>query len=73
MLALKLGCGVQEKPPIQKEQSMDDESGKHVAAVKEGYRGSDEGESMPSQQQSGSAVQGLRNVAASKLGDGESM
>ncbi|MCO5554462.1 hypothetical protein L7F22_007991 [Adiantum nelumboides] len=56
-----------------KEQSVDDESGEHVAAVKEGYRGSDEGESMPSQQQSGSAVQGLRNVVASKLGDGESM
>ncbi|MCO5597259.1 hypothetical protein L7F22_051335 [Adiantum nelumboides] len=73
VLASKLGYGVQEKPAIQKEQSVDDESGKHAAAAKEGYRGSDEGESMPSQQQSGSAVQGLRNVVASKLGDGELM
>ncbi|MCO5614360.1 hypothetical protein L7F22_068639 [Adiantum nelumboides] len=73
VLASNLGYGVQEKPSIQKEQSVGDESGEHAPPVKEGYKGSDEGESMPTQQQSGSAVQGLRNVVASKLGYGDSM
>ncbi|MCO5549158.1 hypothetical protein L7F22_002624 [Adiantum nelumboides] len=73
MLAMEPSYGVQEKPPIQKEQSVDDKRGEHAAAVKESYRGSDEGQSIPSQQQSGSTVQDLRNVIDSKLGDGESM
>ncbi|KAI5059267.1 hypothetical protein GOP47_0025586 [Adiantum capillus-veneris] len=67
VLASKLGYGAHEKL-LPNEQTMYDESEEHANAVKTGYNRDDGVEKVASQQQSGGALQSLRNAVASKLG-----